>query len=81
MAPTYSIAEGQAQFHEIVRQAQSGIVATIADGAEPVAYILGKGRMDAIIQAMEILANPAAMQALAAHKAVKPSRPQSSTSL
>jgi antitoxin YefM len=64
MASTYSITEGQARFPRVVKEAQAGLVATITKHDEPVAYVIGKERMSALVETMELLANPAAMKAI-----------------
>jgi prevent-host-death family protein len=64
MASTYSITEGQAKFPQMVKEVQSGYVATITKRDEPVAYVVSKERMSALIETMEILANPDAMKAI-----------------
>jgi antitoxin YefM len=71
MASTYSITEGQARFPHLVREAQTGGVATITKHDEPVAYVIGRERMSALIETMEILANPAAMEAIRKNEAGK----------
>jgi len=71
MGSTYSITEGQARFPRVVREAQAGSVATITKHDEPVAYVIGKERMSALVETMEILANPAAMKAIRDNEAGK----------
>lgn len=39
-------------------------MATITKRDEPVAYVIGKERMSALVETIEILANPAAMKAI-----------------
>jgi prevent-host-death family protein len=71
MSSTYSITEGQANFPKMVKEVQAGYVATITKRDEPVAYLVSKERMSALIETMEILANPAAMQAIRENEAAK----------
>jgi prevent-host-death family protein len=71
MPSTYSIAEGQAQFPKMVKEVQSGYITTITKRDEPVAYLISKERMSAIVETMEILANPAAMKAIRDYEAGK----------
>jgi prevent-host-death family protein len=71
MSSTYSITEGQAHFPKMVKEAQAGYVATITRRDEPVAYVLGKERMSALIETMEILANPKAMKVIRDYEAGK----------
>jgi len=43
---------------------QAGYITTITKRDEPVAYLVSKERMSAIVETMEILADPAAMKAI-----------------
>ncbi|MFZ5496104.1 MAG: prevent-host-death protein [Verrucomicrobiota bacterium] len=56
MANTYSIAKGQAQFPRLVKQSQKSIV-SIERRGQVEAYIIGRERMEAIAETMELLAN------------------------
>ena len=71
MSSTYSITEGQAHFPRVVQEAQAGAVATITKRNEPVAYVIGKERMSALVETIEILANPSAMKAIRENEAGK----------
>ncbi|HVW21438.1 MAG TPA: type II toxin-antitoxin system prevent-host-death family antitoxin [Opitutaceae bacterium] len=71
MSSTYSIAEGQARFPRMVEEAQAGTVATITKRNEPVAYIVGRDRMSALVETLEILANPKAIKAIRDNEAGK----------
>lgn len=63
MATTYSITEAQANFPAVVREAaEQPIVITRRD--KVVGYLLSPERFEAILETMEILANPEAMQAI-----------------
>jgi antitoxin YefM len=55
----------------MVKEAQAGYVATITKRDEPVAYVLGKERMSALIETIEILANPKAMKVIRDYEAGK----------
>jgi prevent-host-death family protein len=61
---TYTIKEVQRNIAAVVRQAESGSLATITRHAKPVAYIISAERLAAIAETMEILANPKAMKAI-----------------
>jgi len=63
MTSTYSITEAQANFPAIVRASQDHPV-TITRRDEVVGYLISPERMEAIIESMEILANPKAMRAI-----------------
>jgi len=63
VADTYSISEAQAKFPALVKQAEDRpVVITRRD--KVVGYLLSPERMDAILETMEILANPKAMKAI-----------------
>jgi len=63
MSSTYSITEAQAHFPSMVRAAEESLV-TITRRDEIVGYLLSPARMEAILESMEILANPKAMSAI-----------------
>jgi prevent-host-death family protein len=71
MKSIYSVTEGQARFAQVVKEAQAGYVATITKRDEPVAYVIGKERMSALVETIEILANSAAMKAIRDNEAGK----------
>ena len=63
MATTYSITEAQAKFPALVREAaEHPVVITSRD--KVVGYLLSPERFEAILETMEILANPEAMKAI-----------------
>ena len=64
MSSRYSVTEGQARFPRVIKEAQAGSIATITQHDETVAYVIGKERMCALVETIEILANPAAMKAI-----------------
>lgn len=68
MKSTYNVAEAQARFPRVVRQAELNLI-TITRRDQPVAFLVGRERMEAILETMEILANPEAMKWLRAAKA------------
>jgi len=70
MKNTYSVAEGQAQFPRVVKQAQNRIVAIERHGRVS-AYVIGRERMEAIAETMELLANPEFMAQVKRHRAGK----------
>jgi prevent-host-death family protein len=69
MKSTYSIREAQSQLPSLVRQAETGGMATITRHDKAVAYVLGAEDLAALIETMEILADPAARTAIAAAEA------------
>jgi prevent-host-death family protein len=71
MKSTVSVSEGQNNFPALVKAAEGGRVVTVTRHESPVACVIGHDRMSAIVETLEILANPAAMRAIAEHKAGK----------
>lgn len=69
MPSTYSITKGQARFPKVIKQARTGPVVTITNREETVAYVIGRERMEAIVETIEILSNPAAAKAIEEHRA------------
>jgi len=63
MKTTYSITRAQSQLPRVVREAADGAIA-ITRHDETVAYVVSRERMDAIMETMEVLANPEAMTAI-----------------
>ena len=71
MGSTYSVTDAQTQLPRLIRQAEKGASVSIRRRNETVAYLVSRERMEAIVETLELLANPAAMKANAAHKARK----------
>jgi len=71
MKSTYSISEAQSRFPGLVREAQDAGSVTISRHGEPVAYLVSRERMEAIVETLEILGNPRAMKAIADHRSGK----------
>jgi prevent-host-death family protein len=63
MKTTYSITEAQAGFPALVKEAALHPV-TITRRNETVGYLISPERMEAMLETMEILANPKAMDAI-----------------
>ena len=63
MTSTYSITEAQANFPAVVRASQDKPI-TITRRDKVVGYLLSPERMEAIVESMEILANPKAVRAI-----------------
>jgi prevent-host-death family protein len=67
MATTYSVTEAQAKFPAIVREAaEQPVIITRRD--KVVGYLLSPERFEAMLETMEILANPEAMKAIGDYK-------------
>lgn len=71
MRSTYSVTEAQSQLPSLIRRAEDGEPVKILRHNETVAYLVSRERMEAIVETLEILSNPDAMKAIAAHRAGK----------
>jgi antitoxin YefM len=70
MAITYSVTEAQAGLPSILREAEEQpVIITRRDKA--VGYLLSPERFEAMLETMEIMANPEAMDAIRNYKAGK----------
>lgn len=63
MKTTYSITNAQAKLPTLVRECAKGLI-TITKRDEAVAYVVSRERMETLLETMEILANPQAMEIL-----------------
>jgi len=61
---TYTVKEAQQDITGMVRVAERGNLATITRHQKPVAYVLSPQRLSELLETMEILADPKAMQAI-----------------
>ena len=66
---TYSVTQAQSQLPQLLRQAERGDLVRIARRDETVAYLVSPDYLEAIVETMEILANPAAQKAIMDHRA------------
>jgi prevent-host-death family protein len=66
---TYSVTEAQSQLPRLLKEAERGAAIGITRRDETVAYLLSRGQLEAIVETMEILANPAARKAIEDHRA------------
>jgi prevent-host-death family protein len=71
MSSTYTVTQAQSHLPNLIRKAEAGEPVRIRRHNETVAYLLSRERMEAIVETIEILANPAAMKAIAIHRAGK----------
>jgi prevent-host-death family protein len=71
MGSTHSIAKAQTNFPKLIREVQAGGVATITRKNQAVAFILGRDRMESIVETMEVMANAEAMRAIGDYEAGK----------
>lgn len=68
MSSTYSVSEAQTHLPRLLRQAEGGDTVQIRRRNDTVAYLVSRERLEAIVETMELLANPEAMKAIAAHR-------------
>jgi len=68
MQTTYSIREAQAQFPALVRHAEEHTI-TITRHDRVAGYVVSAAKMDALIETLEVLSNPRAVQAIEAYEA------------
>lgn len=66
---TYSVSQAQSSLPRLIRTAEEeGGLIGISRRDETVAYLVSRDHMDAIVETMEILANPDAMRAIEQHR-------------
>jgi antitoxin YefM len=70
MKTTYSVTQAQAKLPTVLRECVHGTI-TITKRDEAVAYVVSRERMETLIETMEILANPKAMEVLRKDRAGK----------
>ncbi|MGH7896926.1 MAG: type II toxin-antitoxin system Phd/YefM family antitoxin [Candidatus Binatia bacterium] len=68
---TYTVTAAQSQLPRLIREAENGRPIAIRRRDQTVAYLLSEERLEAIVETMELLANPAARKAIEAHRAGK----------
>lgn len=68
MASTYSVAQAQSQLPGLIKRAESGESVAIRRRDETVAFLVSRERMEALVETLEILANPDAMKAIQEHR-------------
>jgi len=69
MSSTYSVAQAQSQLPSLIKKAERGQPIGIRRRNETVAFLLSRERMEAIVETLEVLANPEAVRIIAAHRA------------
>ena len=69
MSSTYSVSQAQSQLPGLIKKAEEGQPIRIRRRDETVAFLISRERMEALVETMEILANPDAMKAVADHRA------------
>ncbi|MFW6171675.1 MAG: type II toxin-antitoxin system Phd/YefM family antitoxin [Planctomycetota bacterium] len=69
MKTTVTATEAKTQFSRLLRQVEAGETIAISKRDETVAFLIPRGRLEDLVETMEILGNPAAMQAIRQHEA------------
>jgi prevent-host-death family protein len=69
MDSTYSVTQAQTNLPKLIKEATNEGSVTITRHDETVAYLISRGRMDAIMETLDLLANPAAMKELRKYEA------------
>ena len=64
MDSTYSVTQAQTNLPRLIKEAATEGSIAITRHEETVAYLISRDRMDAIMETLELLGNPAAMKAL-----------------
>ena len=64
MDSTYSVTQAQTNLPRLIKEAADEGSIAITRHEETVAYLISRRRMDAIMETLDLLANPAAMKAL-----------------
>ena len=65
---TYSVSQAQSSLPRLLRDVESGELVSISRHDETVAYLLSRDHLEAIVETMELLANPRARKAIADHR-------------
>ncbi len=66
---TYTVTAAQSQLPRLIREAEGGRPIAIRRRDQTVAYIVSRERLEAIIETIELLGNPAARKAIEDHRA------------
>ncbi len=61
--------QAQSTLPRLVKEAESGELVGITRRDETVAYLVSREHLEAIVETMELLANPRARKAIAGHRA------------
>lgn len=71
MKTTVTAAEAKTQFARLLRQVEAGETIAISKRDETVAFLIPRARLEALVETMEVLGNPAAMKAIRRQEAGK----------
>lgn len=64
MDSTYSVTQAQTNLPRLIKEAADAGSIAITRHDQTVAYLISRERMDAIVETLEVLGNPAAMKAV-----------------
>ncbi len=64
MDSTYSVTQAQTNLPRLIKEAADAGSIAITRHDKTVAYLVSRERMDAILETLEVLGNPAAMKAI-----------------
>ncbi len=64
MDSTYSVTQAQTNLPRLIKEAADAGSIAITRHDKTVAYLISRERMDAILETLEVLGNPAAMKAI-----------------
>lgn len=70
MKTTYTVTQAQAKLPTVLRECADHTI-TITKRDEPVAYVISRDKLESLLETMEILANPKAMEAIRKDRAGK----------
>jgi prevent-host-death family protein len=71
MKTTVTATEAKTQFARLLRQVEAGETIAISKRDETVAFLVPRARLEALVETMEVLGNPAAMKAIRRQEAGK----------
>ncbi|MFM9966496.1 MAG: type II toxin-antitoxin system Phd/YefM family antitoxin [Planctomycetaceae bacterium] len=71
MKSIVTAAEAKTKFSRLLQQVEAGDTIAISKHDETVAFLIPRARLEAFVETMEVLSNPAAMQAIRQHEAGK----------
>ena len=69
MKTTVTATEAKTQFARLLRQVEAGETIAISKRDETVAFLIPRARLEALVETMELLGNPAAMELIRQHEA------------
>jgi prevent-host-death family protein len=69
MKTRVTAAQAKTHFSRLLRQVEAGDTIAISKHDETVAFLIPRARLEALVETMEVLVNPEAMQAIRQHEA------------